>query len=57
MDLVDMCSYSGTNNGCNSIIVCFKFVWIKLLKTKAANAVAGAFREIISEGRKPFNFQ
>ncbi len=27
------------------------FVWIKLLKTKAANPIAVAFREIISEGR------
>ena len=61
MDLVDMCSYSSTNNGYNWILVCIdvfsKFVWIKLLKTKAANPVAGAFREIISDGRKPKNLQ
>jgi hypothetical protein len=46
MDLVDMCSYSRTNNGYNWILVCIdvfsKFVWIKLLKTKAANPVAVA---------------
>jgi hypothetical protein len=61
MDLVDMCSYSRTNNGYNWILVCIdvfsKFVWIKLLKTKAANPVAVAFREIISDGRKPINLQ
>ena len=61
MDLVDMCSYNRTNNGYNWILVCIdvfsKFVWIKLLKTKAANPVAVAFREIISDGRKPINLQ
>ncbi len=61
MDLVDMCSYSRTNNGYNQILVCIdvfrKFVWIKLLKTKAANPVAVAFREIFSDGRKPINLQ
>jgi hypothetical protein len=61
MDLVDMCSYSSSNNGYNWILVCIdvfsKFVWIQLLKTKAANPVAGAFREIISHGREPKNLQ
>jgi hypothetical protein len=61
MDVVDMCSYSRTNNGYNRILVCIdvfsKFVWIKLLKTKAANPVAVAFREIISDARKPINLQ
>ncbi len=61
MDLVDMCSYNRTNNGYNWILVCIdvfsKFVWIKVLKTKAANPVAVAFREIISDGRKPINLQ
>jgi hypothetical protein len=61
MDLVDMCCYSRNNNGHNWILVCIdgfsKFVWIKLLKTKAANPVAAASREIISDGRKPINLQ
>jgi hypothetical protein len=61
MDLLDMCSYIGTNNGFIWILVCIdvfsKFVWIELLKTKAANPVAGAFREIISDGRKSINLQ
>jgi hypothetical protein len=56
-----MCSYSRTNKGYNWILVCIdvfsKFVWIKLLKTKAANLVAVAFIEIISNGRKPINLQ
>ncbi len=54
-----MCSFNSTNNGNNWILVWIdvfsKFVWIKLLKTKAANPVAGAFTEIISDGRKPKN--
>ena len=58
-DLVDMCYYSRTNNGYNWILVCIdvfrKFVWIKLLKTKAANPVAVTLRQIISDGRKPIN--
>jgi hypothetical protein len=61
MDLVDMCSYRRTNNGYNWILVCIgvfsKFVWIKLLKTKAAYPVAVAFREIIGDARKPINLQ
>jgi hypothetical protein len=63
MDLGNMCSYSSTNNGYNWILVCIdvfsKFFWIKLLKSKAAYpvAVAVAFREIISDDRKPVNLQ
>jgi hypothetical protein len=56
-----MCSYSRTNNGFNWILDCIdvfsKFVWIKVLKTKAANLVAVAFRQIITDGRKPINLQ
>jgi hypothetical protein len=54
-----MCSYNRTNNGYNWILVCIavssKFVWIKLLKKKAANPVAVAFREIMAENLLIFN--
>lgn len=61
MDLMDLCSYSANNRGYNWVLVCIdvfsKFVWIKLLKTKAANPVTAAFREIIQAGRRPSKLQ
>jgi hypothetical protein len=52
MDLFDMCSYSSTNNGYNWMLVCMFLVNLFGLNfRKAANPVAGAFRDIISDGR------
>lgn len=57
-DLVDMQTYSAYNSGYKYMICCIdvfsKFAWVKPLRNKSANSICTAFKDIISNKRKPW---
>lgn len=57
VDLAQLSSYADENDGINYLLVVIdiftRFLWVRPMKDKFAVTIVAAFRDVLSEGRKP----